>query len=140
MFVEIAPKETGKIQRLVKDAIKYLNSHQNTIIYLISYSEAQSNQIKDIILEEYNCDSSRIIISKFMTRKKISGSRVIKNYVYGFDLMKEMVNNMKYLFIDDDAYYTTSIGTYSDFTKQLITHFKKSYNRKKKIENIIEEE
>lgn len=137
MFVEIAPKETGKIQRLIEDAIKYLNSHQNTIIHLVSYTESQSILIKNKILEEYKCDGSRITISKFMTRKKVSGSRVIKNYVYEFDLMRETVNNMKYLFIDDDAYYASSIGTYSDFTKRLITHFKKSYNRKKKIENII---
>lgn len=138
MFVEIAPNQDGKIEKLVEDAIKYLSGHQNTIIRLVSYSEVQSNQIKDIIVEMCGCSRDRITISKYMTQQKISGSRVVKNYVYGFDLMKEFDGDTTCLYIDEDAYYTSSISLCSDFTKRLTVYFKKTYNRKKRIEGILE--
>lgn len=140
MFVEIAPRQNGKIQRLVDDAIKYLNSHQNTVINLVSYSEPQSEQIKDKIMEKIQCGGDRIIISNSMKHQTVMGSRVVKNYIYGFDLMREVVNCTTCLFIDEDAYYTSSIASCTEFTKRLITYYKKSYSRKKRIEDIIGDE
>lgn len=135
MFVEITQRQSGKTTRLVENAINYLNSSPNTIINIVSTKIENSYEIREKLVKNYNIDSDRIVISHKMSIKKVTGSRIIRNYVDEFDFIDD-----DFLFIDDDAYYTTTINTYSDsvFRQKLLEYYR-SYIRISKLKSFLEE-
>ncbi len=96
MYVEIAPRQTGKTARLIERlVVEVLNGKT---VALVSRTKTMANSIKHKILEKYpEINSSRIMTSHVMLRGVI-------NFVDEFDFIDE-----KNLFIDKDSYYTTSL-------------------------------
>lgn len=115
MYVEIAPRQTGKTARLIERlVVEVLNGKT---VALVSRTKTMANSIKHKILEKYpeinSSNSSKIMTSHVMLRG-------VMNFVDEFDWIDE-----KNLFIDKDSYYTTSLhnelGT--TFTRDLYSGY-----------------
>ena len=113
MYVEIAPRQTGKTTRLIeKLAVEVLKGHT---IALVAPTKTIANSIKHkILIQHPEIDPTKILTS----HKMLTG---LINFVDEFDWIDE-----KNLFIDDYSYYATSLqnelGTL--FTRCLYSQYK----------------
>lgn len=96
MYVEIAPRQTGKTTRLIEKLV--VEVLKGKTVALVSRTKTIANSIKHKVLEKYpEINSSKIMTSHVMLKGVI-------NFVDEFDFIDE-----KNLFVDKDSYYTTSL-------------------------------
>lgn len=113
MYVEIAPRQTGKTARLIEKLVAEVL--KGNAVALVSRTRTIANSIKHKILEQYpEVDAKKILTSHQMLRGVV-------NFVDEFDFIDE-----KNLFIDQDSYYTTSLRNElgSLFTRNLYIEYK----------------
>lgn len=113
MYVEIAPRQTGKTARLIEKLVAEVL--KGNAVALVSRTRTIANSINHKILEQYpEVDAKKILTSHQMLRGVV-------NFVDEFDFIDE-----KNLFIDQDSYYTTSLRNElgSLFTRNLYIEYK----------------
>lgn len=112
MYVEIAPRQTGKTTRLIEKLVEEVL--KGNCVVLVAPRKMVAESIKSKILKQFpEINPKNIFVSNSMLRGMI-------NFVDEFDFIEN-----KNLFIDDESYYTTSLhnelGT--SFTRELYTQY-----------------
>lgn len=122
MYVEVLGRQTGKTSRLIDSVIEYLEENPKNTALIVTPYAVHRKEIQNKINEKCGepCEFRTITSYKMLDRGFNSNMR---QFVDEFWFLDE-----KNLFLDENAYYTTSPGSYENNKADEIYTFYKKIN------------
>jgi len=122
MYVEVLGRQTGKTSRLVDSIIEYLENNPKSMALIVTPHAVHRKTIQNSVNEKCGRPCEHRTITSYKMVDKPS-SLTMKQFVDEFWFLEE-----KNLFLDENAYYTTSPGSFENFKAIDICDFYKKRN------------